>query len=223
MKKRRPGAVAFRAETRPWYRRLLGVVFNRWTFAITGFLAVLGFLTFTYFWFEYSDRIDRRLLSGEVFTPTAGIYSSPKILRKGEAMSSLELVEYLKTAGYIEKNNKADAARSRYSFDANEMLIEPGETAVIDGTRNFPNLRIRFGKDNKSVDSILDLDSGSEANQAFLEPKMLSTIAGEGDGRRRTVKFADLPPHLVKAITVTEDRAFFDHYGVNIRGILRAL
>lgn len=223
VKKRRPGAVSFRAEPLPWYKRLLGAVFNRWTFAISGFLAVVGFLTFTYFWFEYSDRIDRRLLSGEVFTPTAGIYSSPKNLRKGEAMSSLDLVEYLKTAGYIEKNNKADAARSRYSFVGNEMLIEPGETAVIDGTRNFPNLRIRFAKDNKAVESILDLDSGSEANQAFLEPKMLSTIAGEGDGRRRTVKFADLPPHLVKAITVTEDRAFFDHYGVNFRGILRAL
>lgn len=223
VKKRRPGVVAFRAKPLPWYKRVLGAVFNRWTFAVTGFLAVAGFLTFTYFWFEYSDRIDRRLLSGEVFTPTAGIYSSPKILRKGEAMSSLELVEYLKSAGYIEKNNKADAARSRYSFNGNEMLIEPGETAVIDGTRNFPNLRIRFAKDNKSVDSILDLDSGSETNKAFLEPKMLSTIAGEGDGRRRTVKFADLPPHLVKAITVTEDRAFFDHYGVNFRGILRAL
>ncbi|HEX6279713.1 MAG TPA: PBP1A family penicillin-binding protein, partial [Pyrinomonadaceae bacterium] len=52
--------------------------------------------------------------------------------------------------------------------------------------------------------------------------KMLSTVAGEGDGRRKVVTFADLPPHLIKAITVTEDRAFFDHYGVNFRGIARA-
>ena len=44
----------------------------------------------------------------------------------------------------------------------------------------------------------------------------------EGDGRRKAVTFNDLPPHLVKAITVTEDRAFFEHYGVNFRGIARA-
>ena len=56
-----------------------------------------------------------------------------------------------------------------------------------------------------------------------LEPKMLSTIAAEGDGRRKTVTFNDLPQHLIKAITVTEDRAFFEHYGVNFRGIARAL
>jgi penicillin-binding protein 1B len=37
------------------------------------------------------------------------------------------------------------------------------------------------------------------------------------------IGFSDLPPHLVKAITVTEDRSFFEHYGVNVRGIIRAL
>ncbi len=31
-----------------------------------------------------------------------------------------------------------------------------------------------------------------------------------------------MPQSLVKAITVTEDRAFFEHYGVNFRGIARA-
>ena len=34
--------------------------------------------------------------------------------------------------------------------------------------------------------------------------------------------FGDLPPHLIRAITVTEDRSLFEHYGVNIRGIIRA-
>ena len=62
----------------------------------------------------------------------------------------------------------------------------------------------------------------SDVKQVKLEPKILSSIAAEGDGRRKAVNFTDLPPHLVKAITVTEDRAFFEHYGVNFRGIARA-
>jgi penicillin-binding protein 1B len=65
--------------------------------------------------------------------------------------------------------------------------------------------------------------TSGELSKANLEPKQLSTIAAEGDGRRKTVNFDDLPVHLVKAITVTEDRAFFEHYGVNFRGIARAL
>ena len=52
---------------------------------------------------------------------------------------------------------------------------------------------------------------------------ILNTLASEGDGRRKVIRFNDLPKNLVDAIIVTEDRAFFDHYGVNLRGIARAI
>jgi penicillin-binding protein 1B len=212
---------SFQAAPQSRLRRILGYIFNVWT--ITGTLLVLLtlFLFGTYYWFEYSDRIDRKLLSGEIYTPNAGIYSAPKTLRAGESTSMQELIEYLKSAGYIEKNNRADASRSRYSVDGTALLIEPGSGAIIDGKKAFPAVTVRFKKDG--VASIHNDTTGANEEQVRLEPKMLSTIAAEGDGRRKTVNFADLPPHLIKAITTTEDRAFFEHYGVNFRGIARAL
>ncbi len=205
-------------------RRVLRWFVNGWTLSL-GLLLVLGaFVTLTYFWFEYSDRIDRKLLSGEVFTPYAGIYSAPKTLRAGENISRNELIEYLKSAGYIDKNVKADLSRGRFSVDdKGAVVVEPGITGFIDGQKAYPSLAVSFAKDGKSVARILNTDSGSEDGQVKLEPKQLSTIAAEGDGRRKTVTFDDLPNHLVKAITVTEDRSFFEHYGVNFRGIARAL
>ncbi len=204
-------------------RRFFGLVFNRWTLFGSLFVLLGGFLLFTYYWFEFSDTIDRRLLSGQVFTPSAGIYTAPKILRAGETITTLELIEYLKTAGYVEKNNKADPSRSRYSIEDGVLVIDPGATAIIDGTAAFSPIAVKFGKDGKSVDRIKNLDTNTEESRAKLEPRILSSIAAEGDGRRRTVSFEDLPQHLVKAITVTEDRSFFEHYGVNLRGIARAL
>ncbi|MEP6947591.1 MAG: PBP1A family penicillin-binding protein [Acidobacteriota bacterium] len=200
----------------------MGYVFNRWTLACTLIILVTAFLTVTYYWFEFSDRIDRKLLSGEVFTPSAGIYSAPKVLRVDESTSLPELVEYLKTAGYIEKNDRADASRSRYWVDGEALRIEPGFTGIIDNKKVFPSLAVKFKKDGKSINTITDKD-GADLKETRLEPKLLSSIAAEGDGRRKTVSFDDLPPHLIKAITVTEDRAFFEHYGVNFRGIARAL
>lgn len=176
-----------------------------------------------YFWFEFSERIDRRLLSGEVFTATAGIYSAPKTLQTGEAITRDELVNYLRSAGYIERNDKADPSRSRYSIDGDTLGIEPGISATIDGKKNFASLTVKFSKDGKSVQAIGDRDAGKEITSAQIEPRILSSIAAEGDGRRKTVLFNDLPQHLIKAIIVTEDRAFFEHYGVNFRGIARAL
>jgi len=207
----------------PLLKRLWRGVFNGYTLSVAGLLVTIVGVIFAYFWFDYSDVIDRKLLSGDVFTRNAGIYSAPKTLRDGEEISPDSLVGYLKSAGYIEKSAQADPSRSRFARTENIIEIEPGSTALIDGAKAFPTLSVRFDKDRKTVAAIIDKDAGKEVPQARLEPKLLSSIAEEANARRKAVAFNDLPPHLVKAITVTEDRAFFEHYGVNFRGIARAL
>lgn len=215
---------SYQSPPRSRFRRFLDLIFNRWTLSLALLAGVAVFLTLGYFWFEFSDRIDRRLMSGEVFTPSAGIYSAPKTLRTGEPMGRAELIDYLKSAGYIDRNVKADLGRSRFGVDdGGSVSIEPGTTGIIDGNKVYPSLSVSFSKDGKTVSRITDTDAKAEVQRAQIEPKQLSTIAAEGDGRRKTVTFNDLPPHLIRAITVTEDRAFFEHYGVNFRGIARAL
>jgi penicillin-binding protein 1B len=211
----------FKAPPPSLFRRILRFFFNPYTISFAALAAFGCFLTITYFWFEYSDRIDL-LLKGEVFTRSAGIYSAPKTLKANESITAEDLTAYLKSAGYIEKNSQADSSRSRYSVADKTVEIEPGLTAKVDGVKIFPQLSVKFKKDGKSIETITDDDQKKDVVQAQIEPKMLSSIAAEGDGRRKTVTFNDLPAHLVKAITTTEDRAFFEHYGVNFRGIARA-
>lgn len=217
------GVSSYKAPPPSRFRRIIDTMFNRWTLVSALMICVVGFLVLTYYWFLFSDRIDQRLLGTEVFTASAGIYSAPKTLHVNDSESLKSLIDYLKTAGYIEKNDRADASRSRYSVDGDALLIDPGITGIIDDKQVFPALKIAFKKDGKSVEKITDLEAESDVTETRLEPKLLSSIAAEGDGRRKTINFNDLPPHLIKAITVTEDRAFFDHYGVNFRGIARAL
>ncbi|HET6670531.1 MAG TPA: PBP1A family penicillin-binding protein [Pyrinomonadaceae bacterium] len=184
------------------------------------FVIVAGFLV--YYWSIFSGRIDN-LLRGDVYTRSAGIYAAPKQLRPGESISAEELVAYLKRAGYVEKGTQAETARGRYLIQGLNLDIEPSQNSSVDGVRQFPRIRAQFAKNGKAVSSISNLDGNGRLERAWLEPELISSVTGRERAKRKIIGFNDLPPHLVKAIVVTEDRSFFEHYGVNLRGIVRAL
>lgn len=48
-------------------------------------------------------------------------------------------------------------------------------------------------------------------------------IASYGDIYGKSIKYNNLPLNLINAVIVTEDKRFFKHYGVDIKGILRAI
>ena len=181
---------------------------------------VIGFLV--YYWTIFSGRIDN-LLKGEVFTRSAGIYAAPKQLRVGQTLTPERLIEFLKHAGYVEKAQQADQARGRYSLGDGNVDIEPSDNTTVDGQRQFQHVRVQFARNGKAISGLSDLDGNSRLDKAWIEPELISSVTGRERAKRKVIGFNDLPPNLVKAITVTEDRAFFEHYGVNVRGIVRAL
>ncbi|HEY6119329.1 MAG TPA: transglycosylase domain-containing protein, partial [Pyrinomonadaceae bacterium] len=174
-----------------------------------------------YYWSIFSHRIDN-LLKGEVYTRSAGIYAAPKLLHVGEAISQDELVAYLKRAGYVEKGQQAETSRGHYVVNAVGIEVAPSHGATVDGQSQFDPLRIQFARNGKSIAAITSVNGNGRRDRAQLEPELISSVTGRERAKRKIIGFNDLPAHLVKAITVTEDRSFFEHYGVNIRGILRA-
>src|SRR5687768_10405150 len=181
--------------------------------------AILGILI--YYWTVFSGRIDN-LLQGEVFTRSAGIYAAPKQLRVNESINQEELIAFLKRAGYVEKSQQADTNRGRYTISGTSVEIEPSSASTVDGEKQFQHVKVQFTGNGKSINALTDLDTRGSLQNTWLEPELISSVTGTERAKRKVIGFGDLPPHLVKAITVTEDRSFFEHYGVNIRGIIRA-
>jgi penicillin-binding protein 1B len=221
--KRRPARIVKYAEpdesfSRRWRRRI---------FRPPLIIALVLLSTFTigvlgYYYYIFSERVDR-LISGEIFTRSAGIYTAPKELRVGANVSADDLVKRLERAGYVERGQQADDARGRYSVNGASVEVEPGQNAVVDGERIFPRLRVSFARTGKGITALNNLDGNGKLEVALIEPEQISLVTGSERQKRRVIGFQDVPPHLVKAITVTEDRTFFEHYGINLRGIARAL
>ncbi|HMF57180.1 MAG TPA: PBP1A family penicillin-binding protein [Pyrinomonadaceae bacterium] len=203
---------------RRWRRR----IFHPYVIIGVSFLTAVAIGVLVYYWMIFSARIDR-LLSGEVFTRTAGIYAAPREIYTNENTSIDELTAYLQSANYVQKTQQADTVRGRYAVNGATLDIEPSGDGRVDGRVIYPRLRVQFARGGKAIALITNLDGGARLEKAQLEPALISSVTGQQRAKRKVVGFQDLPPQLVQAIVVTEDRSFFEHYGVNFRGILRAL
>jgi penicillin-binding protein 1A len=74
-----------------------------------------------------------------------------------------------------------------------------------------------------------DLPGPERLNELRRQPSVSllaadgSLLASYGDLYGDAVRLADLPPYLPAAVLSTEDRRFYSHWGVDLRGIARAL
>jgi penicillin-binding protein 1B len=217
-----PRVIRYEEPPQSFFQRLLRFLLKPYIAIPAVVVFVLCSTVLIYYWMVFSARIDN-LLKGEVFTRSAGIYAAPKQIRVGQNLSHEDLLAYLRRAGYVERGQQAESARGRYAIDGQAIEVQPGADAAVDNALTFQPLRVQFGRDGKSIVGLANRDTGARLERAQLEPELISSVTGRERAKRRVVGFNDLPQNLIHAITVTEDRSFFEHHGVNIRGILRAL
>ncbi len=221
-RRRGPRVVRYAEPEVGFFRRVLRRVFRPPVVVALAVAAALVLVVLGYYYTVFSRRIDA-LVGGEIYTRSAGIYTAPKELRAGAGVSQEDFIARLKRAGYVERTQQADDSRGRYAVDGATVEIEPGQSAVVDGAKIFPHVRVTFGRGGKGVTAINDAATKAKLPSALIEPEQISFVSGNEREKRKVISFEDMPPHLVKAITVTEDRNFFEHYGINLRGIARAL
>jgi penicillin-binding protein 1B len=161
----------------------------------------------------YSQIIDARLASGYL-TSRPGLYAAPRVLQAGQKLSRDKLVTILRRAGYLEST--ASGVWSG-SFTVNDSAIEirPGRSS-----KRQPELvRVVF-----DTDRISELRTDRIALESFaLEPEILSNDLSAKGGKREALSFGEIPDALVRAIVAIEDRRFFDHSGVDLGGLTRAV
>jgi penicillin-binding protein 1B len=163
---------------------------------------------------SYAKIVDARLAHGYL-TSRAGIYSAPRILRAGQKLSREGLAAALRRAGYVESDDASEVWNGSFSVADAAVEIRPNNTA------GYPSVvRVTFdpaGRITELTGDDISLDSFT------LAPESLTNDALMKCGARSQPAFRDIPPVLVQAITSIEDRRFFDHHGLDIFGLARAL
>ncbi|HVF21889.1 MAG TPA: PBP1A family penicillin-binding protein, partial [Pyrinomonadaceae bacterium] len=161
----------------------------------------------------YSQIVDARLASGYL-TSRPGLYAAPRVLQVGQKLSHEKLINALRRAGYLE-TSASNVWSGSFIVNGAAIEIRPGRNS-----RKQPALvRVVFVDDG--IGEITGNDGPLES--FTLEPEVLSNDISAKAGKREALSYDEIPPMLVNAILAIEDRRFFDHSGVDINGVARAL
>ncbi len=98
--------------------------------------------------------------------------------------------------------------------------MSPGE-AISAMKHSVPPTEISVS--NGRVSAIFDPATGRRLGQCELKPQLLANLSGQDRAKRMPVHFSDIPPVLVDAILSAEDKRFFEHSGLDLRRIAKAL
>ncbi|HEU5235987.1 MAG TPA: PBP1A family penicillin-binding protein [Pyrinomonadaceae bacterium] len=176
-----------------------------------GVISLSIFLAQTYR--SYAKIVDARLAHGYL-TSRAGIYAAPRTLRVGQKYSPAQLIQALRSSGYAESDSVSDVWNGSFSTSGNLIDIRPSKTGTLPST-------VRVTLDGERIANLTGDDIALES--FTLAPESLSNDSFTRSAARTQLAFADIPPLLVHAITSIEDRRFFDHPGLDVFGVARAL
>src|SRR4029079_10322215 len=125
-----------------------------------------------------------------------------------------KLITILRRAGYLE-STASDVWSGSFTVADSTIDIRPGRGSK----KEFELVRVSF-----SGDQITELrGDGIPLDSFTLEPEVLSNDLSLKSGKRELLSYQEIPPVLVHAILAIEDRRFFEHSGVDLNGLGRAL
>ena len=161
----------------------------------------------------YSQIIDARLASGYL-TSRPGLYAAPRVLQAGQKLSREKLVEILRRAGYIE-SQASDVWSGSFANNGSTVEIRPGRSSK----KQPEQVQVSF-----AGDKIAELRGDGILLESFtLEPEILSNDLSSKGGKRELLSYCEIPELMVHAILAIEDRRFFEHSGVDLNGLARAV
>lgn len=104
-------------------------------------------------------------------------------------------------------------------FSLFKLLFKLGIFCFVIGLVSLASAYYYFSPQLPNVETLRDIRFQTPL-RIYSQDKKL--IAEFGEKRRTPIKFNEIPPQFVHALTAAEDSRFFDHFGIDIKGLTRA-
>jgi penicillin-binding protein 1B len=224
----------------PWNRFRLSLKSHGKWIRLFVLLLLLGLSGYIF----YLDVTIREAFEGRKFALPARVYGRALELYPGLKLTPVQFAAELKRIGYHEHPEPNEAATYRHTLNGFEFTTR--EFVFADGPQPAQRLRIEFAEGRvallqergaASADVAIDVTTDGNANATTdgnananadlpllrMEPPLIGGIYPGHNEDRALLRLDQVPKPLIDALISIEDRKYYTHWGIDPRGIARAL
>jgi penicillin-binding protein 1B len=185
------------------------------------------FIFFAFIFFViYLDAKVKNEFDQQAWQIPAKVYARPLAFAHGKKLSISDLKSELNLLGYRQKIKATNQGEYELYQDA------PNQASFVINTRRFQFWDgmqaaqvLEVSIKNNEIIQLLDFASQKAVNFLRLDPLSLGTIqsVNQSNEDRVLVNLEQLPEYFISALLNTEDRNFYQHWGISLKGIARAV
>ena len=179
-------------------------------------VALIASIPFAIWVWWLNDQVVSRF-EGQKWQVPSEVYSAPVILKSGAPWKKQDLENLLEETGYRFGRNSQKvgwAARSQTKVSAHLR-------SYVDHLGFHESQRRIFSFDNGRL--VIQALNGDQIEEARIEPQRIGFLYGGNTESRQILKYDEIPAPLIDILIAVEDREFYQHWGISLTGIARAV
>ena len=180
-------------------------------------LLFFGFLFATYI--GYLDYKVKESFAQQQWSVPAKIYARPARVTVGGNLTTNQLIENLKELGYRKTNVLKN--QGSYTQKNSELVIKTRSFNFWDGPQASQLVTVRYS--GSKIRSLKQTENRQSLAELRLEPVVIGRFYPALKEDRVLVSLDDVPESLIHGLLATEDRDFYEHYGLSFKAIGRAI
>jgi penicillin-binding protein 1B len=182
-------------------------------------ICIAGSAFFLLSYLGYLDYNVRKQFEGKRWAIPARVYANPVELYAGFNLAEAKFEELLETLHY--RQDPGLSVDGSYFKNGRQISVKTREFTFWDQKQSSTAMRLDFS--DAGIAGITDLTKGNDLAIVRMDPVQIGSFYPTIKEDRILIKLEEAPDTLIKGLLASEDRDFYDHFGISLRGIARAM
>ncbi len=174
-----------------------------------------------FYGWHLAGEVDARFSSRRWRIPSK-VFTDTMLLYPGQRLNQALFQEKLRRMGYREITRRPTRKGEKQTVQ-NGLRLFLFLNDLKTPWKKRPGFPVKIEFKENTIDSIIRQDDGTSLPLLEIEPEEIMLFFGLERERRQLVSIKQIPQHVIHAVLAAEDSRFFDHWGVDPRGIVRAM